>query len=248
MDLFFFFLFLSLYFIMYTIPFFFFYLFTYAACSPVLSRFFNSIGCTRSIHQDLDPMQAFNPNLNNSMMFGYIYSMKSSGVDIDSDIEIKNIATEWLPLNAMALLTSISFDEPTARLVVSGRISALNRDKLAMAARDMTSVNLHFGTFAFDKSKHSWYSSFKHGNKGISGTLQKLQLIQQFGRGSHHQEFLMEITPSQKGEYFKYRASDQGHQDIRWDGKYKNKCSMGLVFNNRGKDYLDELVESTILL
>ncbi|OBZ89838.1 hypothetical protein A0J61_02111 [Choanephora cucurbitarum] len=188
-------------------------------------------------------------------MKGYIYSMRNSMVEFDSDLEIQsasNPAAEWLPSNALALLTHISFNEPTSTLVLKGRFSNTNFDKLVLSARNITTVDLSFATFAFDALDGTWYDRLKNSDAGISGKIEHIETVQRFKQGQEYfQEVLMEISPSSKedNQFIKYMASNDMEtlKEIKWSHNSKNVCEPGSIAN-QGKSYFNELFESAILL
>ncbi|KAI8375845.1 hypothetical protein BD560DRAFT_422471 [Blakeslea trispora] len=175
-------------------------------------------------------------------------------MEFDSDIQIhstSNPEAERLPSNATASLSHISFNEPASKLILKGRFSASNFDKLVLSVRNATMIDLSFSMYAFDAFHQTWYNRLES-TTGISGKIERMETIQKFGKDKDSfQEVMMEISPSLSNDkrYIKYMTSSdkESLREIKWSPTLKNECKPGLVVN-RGRRYFNELFESAILL
>jgi hypothetical protein len=154
------------------------------------------------------------------------------------------------------VLTSISYKERDNQFTARGRISQSNAKKLKDRSMTGTEMQVKFGVFTFDKSKHAWYRSFTGGGPGgITGIVTNMRVVQQVEGNIFYPELIVELAPKARDEYagyeyLEYAASGPStSKQINWSASgCRQAGNKDVTFVASKRDRFNEIIESAVLL
>ncbi|KAI8971678.1 hypothetical protein BDF20DRAFT_693082 [Mycotypha africana] len=220
-------------------------------------------GCIEPMHKELDPAQGFQPQLSrNFAEFGYIRTINTQSASLTSDIKVKRLKSkthQWLPYEVTGIISQFSINEASSVFTIHAFISKNN----AVTMKDTTFIdsplNLKFSTFAFDRLRYEWYTSFENGTtEGISGIVREVKILnplKKFGN-EHYKQVVIKLIPSEKKkipnqhmiEFFNTRkASNSIMNRIDWNGPEINACRKLKTGSRFLNDYFNVIIENDIV-
>jgi hypothetical protein len=167
------------------------------------------------------------------------------------DISISQSSTteksELLPSEAAVILSSLNYDESSSKLLVRGRISKLNSDRLnRISSQKGSTMKIKFNIFELDNKQHQWFS--KLGSNGeITGTIDSIHIIQQDNDNqTSNQELIIELIPANHdvSEYIEYNNSPNSMKQIVWGGSSAQRIHC----KTNKRDRIHEIIDSAVLL
>ncbi|KAI8997202.1 hypothetical protein BDB01DRAFT_770242 [Pilobolus umbonatus] len=219
-------------------------------CFPFIGNSYSQHdGCTDIVHQELSVIQGMRPDTKHNMAFGYINSIQSPLIQVGPDISIRHQSPANLfPTEASVILNEIIYNQDKS-LIIRGRVSQLNAERLSRVPVEGSIVSLKFDIFKYDKSRRIWYKSLSTTQHGISGEVIKAKVIYQLNGRSSHQEIVMEIVPlvtAENLEYLYLATSSDNIRKVSWNGPNLTECHKQHKLQKKNK--FNEMIDSSILI
>lgn len=168
--------------------------------------------------------------------------MDTSALTLGPDISIlqpNKQKSETLPSEAAVILSSLGYDESNSKLLIRGRISKLNADRLNRVSNQKGS-NMKIKFNVFQLNNKQWSSKLGSNNGDINGIITDINMIEQNDQDQTYQELVIELTPTESLEYIE----TNNNQQIVWGGPSAQRIRC----KTNKRDRIHEIIDSAVLL